>query len=87
MSELLVSLVTFAVVATISPGGATTLATASGVYFGVARSIPLLTGIALGLSTLVGIVAGGPDRSTWRGQNCSCGARRRLRAYHCGSLG
>jgi threonine/homoserine/homoserine lactone efflux protein len=59
MSELLVSLVAFAVVATISPGGATTLATASGVQFGLVRSVPLLAGIALGLGILIGVVAGG----------------------------
>jgi threonine/homoserine/homoserine lactone efflux protein len=59
MSELLASLATFAIVATVSPGGATTLATASGAQFGVVRSIPLLLGITFGLATLVGIVAGG----------------------------
>ncbi len=59
MSDLLVSLVIFAVVATITPGGATTLATASGAQFGFVRSIPLLAGIAFGLATLVGAVAGG----------------------------
>jgi threonine/homoserine/homoserine lactone efflux protein len=59
MPELLASLVTFAVVATISPGGATTLATASGAQFGFVRSIPLLAGIAIGLTSLVGAVAGG----------------------------
>jgi threonine/homoserine/homoserine lactone efflux protein len=59
MMELLLSLVTFAVLATISPGGATTLATASGSQFGLVRSIPLLCGIALGLATLVATIAGG----------------------------
>lgn len=59
MSELLLSAITFAVVTTISPGGATTLATASGAQFGLARSVPLLSGIALGLGTLVASVAGG----------------------------
>ena len=59
MSELLVSLVAFAVVATVSPGGATTLATASGTQFGVIRSIPLVAGLALGVATLFGIVTGG----------------------------
>jgi threonine/homoserine/homoserine lactone efflux protein len=59
MSELLLSLVTFAVIATASPGGATTLATASGMRFGLARSLPLLFGIAIGLASLVGLVAGG----------------------------
>lgn len=59
MSELLLSLMTFAVIATASPGGATTLATASGMRFGLTRSLPLLLGIAVGLASLVGIVAGG----------------------------
>ncbi|WP_459858119.1 LysE family translocator [Dongia sp. agr-C8] len=53
------SLATFAVIATASPGGATTLATASGMRFGLARSLPLLFGIAAGLASLVGVVAGG----------------------------
>lgn len=59
MSELFLSLVTFAAVATASPGGATTLATASGIQFGFTRSIPLIGGIALGLASLIGIVGGG----------------------------
>jgi threonine/homoserine/homoserine lactone efflux protein len=42
----------FVLVATFSPGGATTLATASGVQFGLRRSLPLLLGIAAGLTTL-----------------------------------
>ena len=57
--ESLFSLVTFAVLVTISPGGATTLAAASGMQFGVERSIPLLVGIALGLATLVSMAAAG----------------------------
>lgn len=59
MAELLLSLVSFALIATISPGGATTLATASGAQFGFLRSIPLMSGIALGLGVLVGAVAAG----------------------------
>jgi threonine/homoserine/homoserine lactone efflux protein len=59
MSELAISLVIFAVIATASPGGATTLATASGMRFGLTRSLPLLLGIAVGLASLVGVVAGG----------------------------
>ena len=59
MSELAISLLTFAVIATASPGGATTLATASGMRFGLTRSLPLVFGIAVGLASLVGIVAGG----------------------------
>jgi threonine/homoserine/homoserine lactone efflux protein len=59
MSDLLLSLVVFAVVATSTPGGATTLATASGAQFGFKRSLPLLGGIAFGHATLIGAVGGG----------------------------
>jgi threonine/homoserine/homoserine lactone efflux protein len=54
MSELLVSLIVFAVVATATPGGATTLATASGAQFGFTRSVPLIAGIVTGLATAGG---------------------------------
>ncbi|WP_299619127.1 LysE family translocator [Pelagibius sp.] len=59
MSDLLASLVLFAVVATITPGGATTLATASGIQFGFRRSVPLLLGIAAGLAGLAAAAASG----------------------------
>lgn len=59
MSDLLASLVLFAVVATVTPGGATTLATASGIQFGFRRSIPLLLGIAVGLAGLAAAAASG----------------------------
>jgi threonine/homoserine/homoserine lactone efflux protein len=59
MNGLLMSAIGFALVATISPGGATTLATASGAQYGLRRSLALLAGIAAGLGTLVGSVAGG----------------------------
>jgi threonine/homoserine/homoserine lactone efflux protein len=59
MPDLFVSFLTFAIVSTITPGGATTLATASGAQFGFARSLPLLGGIACGLASLIGIVGGG----------------------------
>jgi threonine/homoserine/homoserine lactone efflux protein len=59
MSEMLVSLVCFAIVATITPGGATTLATAAGAQFGFRRSIPLLSGIAVGLALLAAATAAG----------------------------
>lgn len=47
-----VPLALFVLSATLSPGGATTLATASGVQFGVRRSIPLLMGIACALASM-----------------------------------
>ena len=49
----------FVTIATISPGGATTLATASGARFGFIRSLPLLAGIAVGLGGLSGVAAAG----------------------------
>ncbi|WP_277185757.1 LysE family translocator [Caballeronia sp. BR00000012568055] len=47
----------FVAVATITPGGATTLATASGARFGFTRSIPLMLGIAIGLAALAAIAS------------------------------
>ena len=49
----------FVLTSTITPGGATTLATASGVQFGFRRSIPLLVGISVGLMTLAAVAAAG----------------------------
>ncbi|MES1938548.1 LysE family translocator [Salinisphaera hydrothermalis] len=46
------SLLVFVAVATITPGGATTLATVSGTQHGLRRSLPLIAGIALGLASL-----------------------------------
>ncbi|MBL4720009.1 MAG: LysE family translocator [Alphaproteobacteria bacterium] len=58
MTETLHAFVLFAIASTASPGGATTLATASGVRFGWRRSLPLLFGIAVGLSVLTGAASG-----------------------------
>lgn len=55
----LAPLILFVVVATITPGGATALATASGSRFGFRRSIPLMAGIALGLASLAAASAAG----------------------------
>ncbi|MGI3782045.1 MAG: LysE family translocator [Janthinobacterium lividum] len=52
MEDVLISVLLFVLAATVSPGGATTLATASGVQFGLRRSLPLMLGIAAGLTTL-----------------------------------
>lgn len=49
---MLLAVLLFVLAATVSPGGATTLATASGAQFGLRRSLPLLLGIATGLTTL-----------------------------------
>lgn len=46
-------------VSTVSPGGATTLATASGASFGYRRSLPLLAGIAAGLASMAASAAAG----------------------------
>jgi threonine/homoserine/homoserine lactone efflux protein len=50
-------LLLFVAVATVTPGGATMLATASGVRFGFARSVPLIFGIAIGLALLAAVAA------------------------------
>jgi threonine/homoserine/homoserine lactone efflux protein len=49
----------FALVATITPGGATALATASGAQFGFRRTVPLIAGIAAGLASLAAAAAAG----------------------------
>ena len=51
---MMMSLLMFVFVATISPGGATTLAMASGMQFGILKSIPLIAGLAVGLAVLAG---------------------------------
>ncbi len=50
-------LLLFVAVATVTPGGATVLAAASGARFGFMRSIPLMLGIALGLASLAAVAA------------------------------
>ncbi|WFR97927.1 LysE family translocator [Rhizobium tumorigenes] len=50
-------LLLFVLIATISPGGATTLATASGANFGLRRSLPLIAGICAGLATMAALAA------------------------------
>ncbi len=57
--DAILPLVLFVVVSTITPGGATTLATASGVQFGFRRSVPLMAGIAAGLASLAAASAAG----------------------------
>jgi threonine/homoserine/homoserine lactone efflux protein len=55
--DQLLPLFLFAAIATISPGGATTLATASGAHFGFRRSLPLISGIAAGLASMAAAAA------------------------------
>jgi threonine/homoserine/homoserine lactone efflux protein len=57
MNSSIFPLFLFVAVATVTPGGATTLATASGARFGFARSIPLMLGIAMGLAVLAAVAA------------------------------
>ncbi|GGF10309.1 amino acid transporter [Aliidongia dinghuensis] len=59
MAGTILPLALFALVSTITPGGATTLATASGAQFGFRRSVPLMAGIALGLASLAAAAAAG----------------------------
>lgn len=49
----------FVIVSTVTPGGATTLATASGAHFGYRRSLPYMTGIAAGLASMAAAAAAG----------------------------
>jgi threonine/homoserine/homoserine lactone efflux protein len=44
-ADSLAPLILFAAVSTVTPGGATTLATASGAQFGFRRSVPLMAEI------------------------------------------
>ncbi len=55
----LLPLALFVLTSTLTPGGATTLATASGAQFGLRRSLPLLVGLSAGLATLAGMAATG----------------------------
>lgn len=57
LSNDLTSLLIFVLTATISPGGATTFATASGVNFGLRRSVPLIAGISIGLGSMAALAA------------------------------
>lgn len=59
VSDTILPLALFVVVATVTPGGATTLATASGVQFGFRRSVPLMAGIVAGLASLAAASAAG----------------------------
>lgn len=59
MIDQLAALVTFALVSTASPGGATSLATASGAQFGYIKSLPLIGGIASALAILVAFSGAG----------------------------
>ncbi|RQU87912.1 LysE family translocator [Burkholderia cenocepacia] len=52
-------LVLFVIVSTATPGGATTLATASGAHFGYRRSLPLMSGIAAGLASMAAAAVAG----------------------------
>lgn len=55
----LLPLFLFVAASTLSPGGATSLATASGARFGLSRSLPLILGIAFSLAFVATIAAFG----------------------------
>lgn len=57
--QTLLPLAIFTLVSTITPGGATTLSTASGAHFGYRRSLPMIGGIAIGLASMAGAAAAG----------------------------
>ena len=57
--DTVLPLLLFVLVATVSPGGATTLATMSGAHFGFRRSLPLIAGIAAGLASMAAAAAMG----------------------------
>lgn len=52
-------LFTFVAVSTITPGGATTLAAASGTHFGLRGSVPLISGQSAGLAAMAASAAAG----------------------------
>jgi threonine/homoserine/homoserine lactone efflux protein len=49
----------FVIVSTVTPGGATTLATVSGAHFGYRRSLPYMAGIAVALASMAACAAAG----------------------------
>ena len=57
--DSILPLALFALTSTITPGGATTLATTSGAQFGFRRSVPLMAGISAGLAALASIAGAG----------------------------
>jgi threonine/homoserine/homoserine lactone efflux protein len=54
-----VPLFLFVIVSTVTPGGATTRATASGAHFGYRRSLPYMGGIAVALASMAAAAAAG----------------------------
>jgi len=57
--NLVISLMMFVGAATITPGGATALAMSAGMQFGVRGSVPLISGLVAGLSTMAAVAAFG----------------------------
>jgi len=57
--DLFLSFIMFVAVTTLTPGGATTLATSSGMRFGLAASMPLILGMTVGMVVMVGASAFG----------------------------
>jgi threonine/homoserine/homoserine lactone efflux protein len=57
--EGILGLIGFALVASITPGGATAFATASGAHFGLRRSVPVFSGIAAAMAMMAAAAAAG----------------------------
>ncbi|MEJ7647460.1 MAG: LysE family transporter [Nakamurella sp.] len=57
--DVVLGLTGFALISTITPGGATAIATATGAHFGFRRSLPVLSGICLALATMAAVAAAG----------------------------
>ena len=57
--ELLAGLVLYAVVTSITPGPNNMMVLASGVNFGLARTVPHILGISIGFGVMVALVGGG----------------------------
>ncbi|MEV7045571.1 LysE family transporter [Amycolatopsis sp. NPDC051061] len=57
--EGILGLIGFALVASITPGGATAFATASGAHFGLRRSVPVFGGIAAAMAVMAAASAAG----------------------------
>jgi threonine/homoserine/homoserine lactone efflux protein len=60
--DLLIALVTFAIVTSVSPGPNNTMVLASGVNFGVWRSVPHMLGVGLGFALMLAIIGLGLGR-------------------------
>ncbi|WP_353649340.1 LysE family translocator [Nakamurella sp. A5-74] len=58
-ADVVLGLSGFALISTITPGGATAIATATGAHFGLRRSLPVLSGICVALAIMAAVAAAG----------------------------